>query len=121
MLLLARVRSRPSTAPRCIHTAPTAQATTTSCDHGRAPAAREPLSGQVRRASQSSCVGLLSTSAMACRLQQHRRLDGILGGRQPAAGVAGIPFLDPTIRLTRPGRESARVLLVGAGCPARGD
>ena len=43
---------------------------------------------------------------------QHRRVDGVLGGRQSAADDAGIP-LHPTIRLTRLGRESARVLLVG--------
>ena len=111
MLHLARARSLPSDALGFIHGRPTAQATTPSCDHYRALAAREPLSGQVRRAAVSVSS---QPRRWPCRLLQHRRLDGILGGRQPAAGVAGIP-LDPTIRLTRPGRESARVLLVGPG------
>ena len=47
-----------------------------------------------------------SARRWSCRQLQHRRLDGILGGRQPAAGVAGIP-LDPAIRLTR---QDARAL-----------
>ena len=103
MLHLARARSLPSDAPGCIHGRPTAQATTPSCDHYRALAAREPLSGQVRRAAVSVSS---QPRRWPCRLHQHRRLDGILGGRQPAAGVAGIP-LDPAIRLTR---QDARAL-----------
>ena len=103
MLHLARACSLPSDAPGCIHGRPTAQATTPSCDHYRALAAREPLSGQVRRAAVSVSS---QPRRWPCRLLQHRRLDGILGGRQPAAGVAGIP-LDPAIRLTR---QDARAL-----------
>ena len=115
MLHLARARSLPSDALGCIHGRPTAQATTPSCDHYRALAACEPLSGQVRRAAVSVSS---QPRRWPCRLLQHRRLDGILGGRQPAAGVAGIP-LDPAIRLTRhAGRESA---LVGPRWTARGD
>ena len=48
MLQLACVRSLPSAAPRCIHGAPTVQVTASTCDHRRTPAAREPLSGQLR-------------------------------------------------------------------------
>ena len=68
----------------------------------------------------SSCTGIPSNTMTVVRQLQHRRVDGVLGGRHSAADHAGIP-LHPTIRLTRPGRESARVLLVGPGCPARGE
>ena len=76
-----------------------------------------PLSGH---SCASSCTGIPSNTMTVVRQLQHRRVDGVLGGRHSAADHAGIP-LHPTIRLTRPGRESARVLLVGPGCPARGD
>ena len=76
-----------------------------------------PLSGH---SCASSCTGISSNTMTVVRQLQHRRVDGVLGGRHSAADHAGIP-LHPTIRLTRPGRESARVLLVGPGCPARGE
>ena len=119
MLHLARARSLPSDAPGCIHGRPTVQATTPSCDHYRALAAREPLSGQVRRAAVS--VSSSQPRRWPCRLLQHPAASMAF-----SAAVSLRPVL-PASRWIPPSaspartRERSRVLLVGPRWTARGD
>ena len=109
MLQLACVRSLPSAAPRCIHGAPTAQVTASTCDHRRTPAACEPLSGQLRpstapashhrgegRGRHSSTAESMASSAVVSVPPKRRcNLD--------AAGI----LLHPAISLTRQAARGA--------------